>query len=97
MKQYLIGKFSCLLLCFKVEKEEVKIYRERQKLFDKASKKLLREFDILKLLKQIKKLKIVKQMMMRKSHLKLLKFSKHSTINYNGSSEEEKKDWQNTL
>jgi len=35
--------------------------------------------------------------MMRKSHLKLLKLSKHSTINYQGSSEEESKDWQGPL
>lgn len=32
-------------------------------------------------------------MTMRKSHLKLLKLSKYNTINYNGSSEEEKKEW----
>jgi len=35
--------------------------------------------------------------MMRKSHLKLLKLSKHCTINYQGSSDEEKKDWQGPI
>jgi hypothetical protein len=97
MKDYLIGKFSCLLFCLRLEKDEAKLYRERKKFFDLASKKLLREFDVLKLLKQIKKLKVVKQVMMRKSHLKLLKLSKQNTINYQASSEEESKDWQGPL
>ena len=60
LKDYLMGKLSYLLVCLKIEKEEIVLYQKRQKLFDKASKKLLREFDALKLLKQIKKLQIVK-------------------------------------
>jgi hypothetical protein len=91
LKDYLIGRFSCLLLCLRLEKDEVLLYRNRRRLFDTASKRLLREFDALKLLKQIKKLQVVKQVMMRRSHLKLLKLAKHSTINYEASSDEEEK------
>lgn len=39
----------------------------------------------------------MKQVMMRKSHLKLLKFSKRATINYEKSSEDEQKEWQNSI
>lgn len=51
LKDYLIGKFGFLLFCCRIEKGEIQLYKERKKLFDKASKKLLKEFDALKLLK----------------------------------------------
>jgi len=35
--------------------------------------------------------------MMRKSHLKLLKLAKRTTINYEETSEEDKNDWQGPL
>jgi len=45
----------------------------------------------------IKKLKIVKQVMMRKSHLKLLKLSKKSTINHVTSSDDARSSWEGPM
>jgi len=60
LKDYLKGKFSYLLCCCNYTQEEARMYRYRQRLFNKASKRLTREFDAIKLLKRIKKLNIVK-------------------------------------
>jgi len=65
--------------------------KQRKKWFNNARKNLVSEFDVLKLLKRIKKFNIVKKVMLRKTHLKMLKYSKLNTINYYSSSDNEKK------
>jgi len=44
----------------------------------------------LKLLKKIKKLNVVKKVLLKKTHLKMLKYSKLNTINYYSSSDTDK-------
>jgi len=81
--------FCCLRLC-RYSTSERQHMKERSQWFKRARNNLATEFDVLKLLKRIKKFNIVKKVMLRKTHLKMLKYSKLNTINYYSSSDGDK-------